>query len=212
VTIKETILKLNEKYGSVELGNLLCSGSFFSDPASAQYHHNSEGGLAEHSLGVFLRMLDLISDPDPEIIKPCFKIAMCHDLCKVGTYKKVKKSQLVKDKDGNLELDFRGKKQWVDAEGWDKISFTSPVLGHADQSIIIALRAGIELTDNELMAIRWHMGAYETQGGENSYRMSRAMELSKSVVYTQTADLMDSKIPMTTEQLIQLSGEYRGEG
>jgi len=53
-----------------------------------------------------------------------------------------------------------------------------------------------------MMCIRWHMGAYESGEGENSYRMAQALEFHPLVALTQTADLMDSKLPLTTEQTI----------
>jgi hypothetical protein len=34
-------------------------------------------------------------------------------------------------------------------------------VGHGEKSVIALLRCGLELTDEEIMAIRWHMGPYE---------------------------------------------------
>ena len=62
--------------------------------------------------------------------------ALLHDTCKVFNYAK-------DNTDGTFHHNYR-----------------FPV-GHGEKSVIALLRCGLELTDEEIMAIRWHMGPYE---------------------------------------------------
>lgn len=199
MTVKEGTLTLCDKYGQPELKAVLLGNTFFTDPASARYHHSTVGGLAEHCAGVFIRLMVLNAGQDATSL---FRIAMAHDLCKVGTLQKTQKNEKQKVADGTFAVDRFGKPIWIVVDGFEKAPFTLPVMGHADSSILIAERAGMTLTDLEMMCIRWHMGAYESADGENSYRMAQALEYHPLVALTQTADLMDSKLPLTTEQTI----------
>lgn len=170
---------------------------FFYDPASISYHHNYPGGLADHSIGLFFRLIRTASDSildNPSL----FKIAIVHDFCKIGTYTKTMKSQKVKGSDGKFLLNSYGKPVWEDVEGYEKAPFTSPVMGHGDSSVFIALRHNIQLTDSEIMCVRWHMGAYDTHEGEESHRMSQAIEMVPLIGLVQAADLMDAKSPQSS--------------
>lgn len=204
MTTRERILNLCDKFDQPELKQLLCYyDAFFTDPASCKYHHDYEGGLADHSLGVFVQLTQLTAgfNTPPEIVPALFRIAMCHDLCKVGTYQRVSKSEKVKNPDGSFATNDYGKPVWRDVIGYDKADFQSPVLGHADSSIRIATRGGVELDDLELMCIRWHMGAYGTTDSEERARMSQAIQYHPLVAIVQCADLLDSIHPMTATDL-----------
>lgn len=198
MTTREMIQKLCELYHMEHTWAVLNNSlaPFLSDPASCQYHHAYPGGLADHSIGVFFRLVRTASDgiqDNPSL----FKIAIVHDFCKIGTYTQTMKSQKVKGKDGKFLLNSYGKPVWEDVEGYEKAPFPSPVMGHGDSSVLIALRHGIELTDSEIMCVRWHMGAYDTHEGEDSYRMSQAIEMVPLIGLVQAADLMDAKCPQS---------------
>ena len=67
---------------------------FLSDPASKMYHGNYQGGLFEHSIGVYAAALEIsrvsgigVNSENVDAIACIF-----HDLCKVGKYKNKEKT------------------------------------------------------------------------------------------------------------------------
>ena len=50
----------------------------------------------------------------------------------------------------------------------------------------------MELTDEEIACIRWHMGAFDDQKNWDYY--GRAIEKYPNVLYTHTADMIASRI------------------
>lgn len=218
MTTKEIVKKLCMSLNQTELWWLLNEGkpTFFTDPASTHYHHANEGGLAEHSLGVFFNLVEWTRPANIEQVAKLFRIALIHDICKAGTYQATMKPQKVKDKDGNFMVGYNGKPVWENVKGFEKKPFESPVMGHADASIVAALRAEIDLTDEEIMCIRWHMGAYETQDSEGRIRMGDAIRLCPLVAITQTADLIDAYHPMNSVQFeicfTELAGQFEAIG
>lgn len=128
---------------------------FFSAPASTKFHLNVEGGLLLHSINVLKSAL-LVRDrivkdkPELEVQLPLDSVtiaALLHDTCKAHIYKKGTKRELVEG-------------TWKDVECYE-IDNTDLPVGHGEKSVIILLRMGLELTDDEVMAIRWHMGAWD---------------------------------------------------
>jgi len=135
MTAKEGILTLCDKYGQPDLRAVLLGNTFFTYPASSIYHHSTAGGLAEHCAGVFIRLMVMNAGQDAASL---FRIAMIHDLCKVGTFQKTQKNEKQKVADGTFAVDRFGKPIWVVVDGFEKAPFTLPVMGHADSSILIA--------------------------------------------------------------------------
>lgn len=138
--IKETISGLLVRTGRKGVEKVI-SGieelGFFSAPASIKYHNNFEGGLALHSYQVYeiamkLRESDIAySDIQEEsIVIAC----LLHDICKADIYRK-KNMGFVKD-------------------------ISSFPVGHGEKSVIRLLMMGLDLTDDEILAIRWHMGEH----------------------------------------------------
>ena len=80
---------------------------FFKAPASTRYHGSYEGGLLEHSLNVYERLMwemeKLIGRGWEEIYSPetIAIVALFHDLCKIDRYVLVEKWR--KDSDGQWE-------------------------------------------------------------------------------------------------------------
>ena len=66
-------------------------------------------------------------------------------------------------------------------------------LGHGEKSCMI-LQQYITLTVDELLAIRWHMGAfdYAVKGGDNT--LSRAQDKCKLVSLLHIADMISSSL------------------
>lgn len=125
---------------------------FFTAPASARYHGAYAGGLCDHSLNVYHCLVDYLARERVQELygleyseESVAVVALLHDLCKVGCYKK----------------SFRNVKN--DATGqWERVptfTFDDPLpYGHGEKSVYIA-NGFIRLTREEAMAIRWHMAS-----------------------------------------------------
>lgn len=136
---------------------------FFTAPASTIYHLSCEGGLCQHSANVFECLWALVhrkraqetyqfasrvgSDESVAIV------ALLHDLCKANTYKP----------------GFRNVKNETTG-AWEKVptyTFDDQFpYGHGEKSVYLASKF-IKLTDEEAMAIRYHMG-FSVDGDKKS--------------------------------------------
>jgi hypothetical protein len=103
--------------------------------------------------------------------------ALLHDMCKSDIYKKTTKWQ----------KNSRG--QWEGYDGYD-VDYSNLPLGHGEKSVIMALQSGLKLTKDEILAIRWHMHAWELpfQSYEAKSCLSKAKDLTPLVTLLQTAD------------------------
>ena len=161
---------------------------YFTAPAAKFHHYSHKGGLAQHSLQVgflALHMAEAHQWYEPSLTEESIMItAICHDFCKVNYYKEVfdsaseAQAKYVKDlfMKGNRplpELALQNKAYCSDLIGWAKDGFfeDAPKLptqwvieepfpfGHGEKSALIANKL-VELTDAELLAIRWHDHEY----------------------------------------------------
>lgn len=173
---------------------------FFQAPASSKFHLNHEGGLLEHSLnvckvGLMLReqMLALKPDLEESLNKESVIIAaLLHDICKADIYRKCIRKR--KDRLG----------QWVDYETYE-LDYSDFPLGHGEKSVIVLLRMGLDLSDDEIMAIRWHMSAWDLpfQSPDLKANFDTAKRLCPLCSLIQAADglasnLLESKDPEET--------------
>lgn len=173
---------------------------FFQAPASSKFHLNHEGGLLEHSLnvckvGLMLReqMLALKPDLEESLNKESVIIAaLLHDICKADIYQKCIRKR--KDRLG----------QWVDYETYE-LDYSDFPLGHGEKSVIVLLRMGLDLSDDEIMAIRWHMSAWDLpfQSPDLKANFDTAKRLYPLCSLIQAADglasnLLESKDPEET--------------
>lgn len=124
---------------------------FFKAPASTRFHGNYEGGLLEHSLNVYKLLNEKLKHkPFCDIIKvsneTIILITLLHDLCKANYY----------------VVDYRNKKNengiWV-KEPYYTVNDSIPY-GHGEKSVMMISKF-INLTLEEMYAIRWHMGFTE---------------------------------------------------
>lgn len=175
---------------------------FFTAPASAGHHLNVEGGLVQHSLNtckVALAVWEAMKPLDPsletEVKRNSVIIAsLLHDVCKSDIYKRTTKKR--KNAIG----------QWEDAEGY-KVSYKSFPMGHGEKSVILLLCSGMVLNDDEMLAIRWHMGPWGLN--MNSFEDERCYDASRKlyplVTIIQTADgLAASIMERSSEDLEEL--------
>ena len=179
---KERFIEIYKTYikreGADKLLEYLLSSDFFTAPASARYHCSFEGGLCEHSLNVYDCLVSYLNMPrTKEIMGVSYSeesiaiVALLHDLCKVGVYKKGFRN--VKDEKGTW--------QRVDTfEYDDKLPY-----GHGEKSVYIA-SGYMRLTREEAFAIRYHMG-YSSQT-EDPRNVSAAFEMFPLAFALSTAD------------------------
>lgn len=150
------ILKTANRKGLDNVITGLDKIGFFNAPASAKHHCAFDGGLCFHSINVYdqaIRILKIEQELNPEFVKGIKSeniiiAALLHDVCKAEVYKKVEKFR--KDKDGKWEKYF----------AYDH-DYSAMPLGHGEKSVIRLLRMGLELTSDEILAIRWHMANWE---------------------------------------------------
>ncbi len=164
---------------------------FFTAPASSRFHLNCEGGLVKHSMNVCnvaleLREVMIAQEPylaDKLPIDSIIIAALLHDVCKADIYKPSIKKQ--KNKLGI----------WVPVQGYD-VEYSNFPLGHGEKSVIVLLRAGLKLTDDEIMAIRWHMHAWDLpfQSPDIKGNLQKAREICPLSVIIQTADGLASNL------------------
>lgn len=176
---KETILELlrsTNREGMEGLISYLENSGFFTSPASSKFHGCHPGGLAEHSLKVYVYLQTFYvqfksklteASQSGQIVLPItaenLKIsALLHDVCKIGAY--------------------------IDTgTGHYKWNRAQPV-GHAVLSVK-RIRDCIQLEELEIMLIRFHMGVYglfefEQKSGE--YPLRGNQELDKAAKYGQS--------------------------
>lgn len=142
--MKENFVKIyNENIhrdGSGELLGWLERSDFFTAPASAKYHSSHEGGLCEHSVNVYNRFI--CDNPESRAI-----CGLLHDVCKANFYKSDIRN--VKNESGT----------------WEKVPYYAIEekfpFGHGEKSVFLIERF-MKLTVEEAVAIRFHMGEFES--------------------------------------------------
>lgn len=158
--------------GVDDLMKWLDNTDFFVAPSSSRYHGSEPGGLCAHSLAVYRR---LKAKQEAESDETIALVSLFHDLCKVNFYKESYR---------NVKNDVTGK--WERVPSYE-INDSLP-LGHGEKSALVLSRY-IKLTDEELLAIRWHMsGFYSSNTGEQS-AISSALYFSKLVLKLIEADM-----------------------
>ena len=164
------------------------SWGFFEAPASSQGHHAFPGGLLDHSLNVYdaaMSVRDTIVSMRPDLeceLKPdsIAIAALLHDVCKADFY------QLVKKKRRN-EIGI-----YEDVEAYEIHDENFPV-GHGEKSVILLLQSGLDLTDDEIYAIRWHMGPWNlNRDDERFYRQAGKLTSLQTLIHI--ADTLASGI------------------
>ena len=164
---------------------------FFDAPASTKYHLNVKGGLMQHSWNVYqtavmLREQMIRMKPELEQKLPMESIiiaSLLHDACKSNIYKEI----LVNRKNDQGI--------WEKVPGYD-VDYSRLPLGHGEKSVIMLLALGLKLTKDEMLAIRWHMTAWELafQSGEQKANLQKAKELAPLCTLIQCADGLASAL------------------
>lgn len=154
---------------------------FFTAPASTRYHGSYEGGLVEHSLNVYDRLVwemeNTVGAGWEELYSPesIAIIALFHDLCKIDRYVITEKWR--KDENGDWEA--------YEAYEYNK---EKAEMGHGAQSVFY-LQKFIQLTELEAQAIFWHMGAYDLSPYASLAACSETFKWNPLAFLTHRADM-----------------------
>jgi hypothetical protein len=157
------------KFLPTEFMEWLKENNFFTAPASVNHHGNYEGGLFDHCYAVAEALKQLTKANRLKWMNPRspFVVGMFHDLCKIDNYIKI---------DGQPGFQYNK-------------GFLVP--GHGEKSVIY-LAQHMKLTPEEVICIRWHMGAFDEK--ENWQYYSKAVNKYPNVLWTHTADMIASQI------------------
>ncbi len=187
---KQLLLSTGRK-GIEQVVDYLEKAGFYVAPASAGHHLNRDGGLLEHSLNVYrvaMRLRTQMLEMKPELEDRVREdsvviVSLLHDICKTNIYKKTTRYR--KDSNG----------RWESYDGYETDYGRFPV-GHGEKSVIMLLRLGLELTNDEIVAIRWHMSAWDLafQSNEMKGNISKAFDHFPLASVIQTADMLASHI------------------
>lgn len=185
------LLKTTNRQGIDDLVEELEDLGFFKAPASTKFHLNEDGGLVQHSLNVCkaaLSMRKSMIELDDSLLEALPKdsviiASLLHDTCKADIYKPTMKKE--KNRFG----------MWCDVPGYD-VDYSNFPLGHGEKSVIVLLRSGFELTDDEIMAIRWHMNAWDLpfQSYDIKSNFNKAKEICPLLSLVQAADCLASNL------------------
>ena len=150
----------------------LIENGFFTAPASTKFHGNYEGGLYDHSREVMRELVNLSDTLGLKWKRPAspYIVGMFHDLCKIDEY-----TPIIDPTDGS--------KGFIRTK--DLILY-----GHGEKSVML-LSELMQLTEEEVFCIRYHMGAYKTDDWDG---YGKAIEKYETVLWTHTSDMYASRV------------------
>lgn len=157
-----------------KLLNWLTEKHYFEYPAAKSNHGACYQGLVKHSEEVTKQLLKITNllGIEWEREESPYLVGMLHDVCKLDDY------EVFPINEEGTEIGIEYNK-------------TSHYPGHGDKSLIMLLGL-IDLTEEEKMCIRFHMGAF-TDSKEWKY-YSAAVKKYPNVLWTHTADMIASQI------------------
>lgn len=181
---KEEFIKIyNDKIkrnGSKELLDWLQTTDFFTAPASTKFHCACEGGLVQHSVSVYNTLREKHFEEGVDNEESFAICALLHDLCKAQFYKVSTR---------NVKNESTGQ--------WEKQPFYSVEdifpYGHGEKSVFLIERF-MRLKPAEAMAIRWHMGGFDTSAKGGEFAISLAYDKYPLAVKMHLADFESTYI------------------
>ena len=162
-------LKMCTTYGVQAISSRQLSKlGFFTGPASTKHHGAYEGGNFDHSYAVAKFLIEMTEAGKIVWQNPRspWVVGIFHDICKCDSYTQVK-----------------------DEPKWEYNADTV-LSGHGEKSVMI-LSQFLQLTEEEVLCIRYHMGAYNKEDWEG---INRAIAKYPSVLWTHTADMYASRV------------------
>ena len=224
MTIKEEFIEFYNQYlmfrsGAIDFLEYLKGTDFFEAPASTKFHSCVEGGLAEHSLKVAKLMME--KNSRFSLGERADSIAICgllHDVCKTGFYKKSDETAtapqrkyletlaggsvanndlLTKGHASNLIEWYKNGQQGEEPRWKQEYVVDEQLpLGHGEKSIYLINRY-MGLSDDEAMAIRWHLGMFDAGihfSYPSGFPFNKALHSCKLLTIMMTADLESSNL------------------
>ncbi len=170
----------------------LAATDYFRAPSSTEHHLAVEGGLALHGPNVFHLLVEKVKRYGLDI--PHETLVVCglgHDLCKVNFY-------------GVSYRNVKEGGQWVPKRVW--VVKDQMPLGHGEKSLSI-LQDFLHLTDQEKLAIRWHMAAWDPAAHvyPAQFALQGAMEYTPLVTLLSTADFEATRLLETETGITDLA-------
>lgn len=191
---KEKCIELLQSTGREGVEDLIAElekMGFFTAPASAVYHLNCEGGLAQHSLNTFnaaLGVWESMKNFCPYIAKEVeleniIIASLLHDICKCDLYKRKK------------EISPRPYNYYKEVSSYSA-SYDEFPIGHGEKSVILALCSRLVMCDSAMVAIRWHMGPWSVNMENNDDKQAFKAAQNKYALVTilQVADTLAARI------------------
>lgn len=190
-----------KRIGISDFLNWLSHTDFITAPASTKYHEAYAGGLLEHSLNVYDRIIQLDSCFNTQLSPESMTIvSLFHDVCKVNcysvdyrnqkTYLSYETKQELKDL-SQLRSDAKGEYIWESVPTYRFVE-KDPYGGHGSKSVFYIMRH-MPLTFEEASAINAHMGAYE----DTTYgKASSVYEWNRLAFLLHLADESATFLPM----------------
>lgn len=185
------LLRSTERDGVEDVIEELERLGFFKAPASVERRLNFEGGLLLHSLNtckaalaIWESMIPLASNLADEVRRDGVIIAaLLHDVCKSDIY-----TPIIKKRKTSLGY-------YTEQEGY-KVSYENLPIGHGEKSVVLLLCSGLEMREEEMLAIRWHMAEWEVNMHSASELKiyNTARELYPLVTIIQTADRLAASL------------------
>ena len=161
--------------GAEALLQWLIGSDFFLAPASTKYHCAFEGGLVKHSLNVYKLLKKRCAEYGERFSAETVAICgLLHDICKANFYTVSLRN--VKNERGQWE-----QKPYYTVD--DKFPF-----GHGEKSVFVIERF-MRLSEEEAVAIRWHMGGFDDTAKAGGFTISHAYEQYPLAVLLHMADL-----------------------
>lgn len=170
-----------DRPGAAGLFEYLQDGGFFEAPASTQYHGSYKGGLVDHSFDVMVNMMKGAAVHQYSM-ESCAIVSLLHDVCKMDCYKEIVEDGKITYK---YEDDFPA--------------------GHGEKSIFI-IQKFMPLTEEEILAIRWHMGGFDHAVRGGCRDINKAYQSCKLAVLLHLADMEATYIKKTPETKCLVSG------
>ena len=209
----ESLLRETKRERIEDLITFLSDSDFYKAPSSTKFHLAKEGGLVEHTLNV-VQCATMLNAQYGNLIttESVILASICHDLCKVNFYtydnESPTDSQLTYLRSLCLKASIRVPENLTKTyasvcidhlKSMRKLPLPAYVpsykvndqlpLGHGEKSLFIASMF-ITLTEEEALAIRWHMGMSDISVHTSSgmYAYQAAVKKSKLVTIIQLAD------------------------
>lgn len=170
----------------------LIDEGFFAAPASTKYHGAYEGGLYDHSRAVYERLAKLTEDNGLQWQRKesPFIVGMFHDLCKIDQYNFIEDMATMSLAEYNERLKSNVR------YGHYEYNTNTLLKGHGTKSVLL-LSQFVTLTEEEMLCIRYHMGAYgnEQEQKEEWAGFDRAIRKTNGLcAWVHHADQLASKI------------------